>query len=118
MAKRGVSLNPGYRSGSHWAICDSCGFQFRASELKETWDSRWVCSDDYEPRHPQDFLRIKKEKISVDQPIRPDYITNIINTNFDGSRAIAGIAIAGVAIAGKSTPYDVIPQGTFNPNTL
>ena len=25
------------------AICDRCGFKFKASELKKTWDNLYVC---------------------------------------------------------------------------
>lgn len=77
MAKRGVSSNPGYKPGSHWAVCDSCGFQFRAEELRETWDHRWVCDDDLEPRHPQELLKVREEKVGVDQPIRNDDTSNV-----------------------------------------
>lgn len=77
MARRGISRSPGYKPGSHWAICDTCGFQFRAEDLLETWDKRWVCDDDFEHRHEQDFLRVKEERIHVDQPIRLDSTSNI-----------------------------------------
>jgi hypothetical protein len=79
VAKRGKSLNPGYVSGSHWADCWSCGFAFRAEDLQETWDGRWVCAEDFEVRHPQDFLRVRPEKISVEQPILPDPATNTVD---------------------------------------
>ena len=83
MSKRGVSRNPGYKSGSHWANCDMCDSQFRAEDLKETWDHFWVCEDDYETRHAQDFLRVKEEHIYVDQPIRPSDTSNTISVTFD-----------------------------------
>jgi hypothetical protein len=85
MAKRGKSQNPGYRSGSHWADCFSCGFAFRAEDLKETWDNRWVCDEDFEVRHPQDFLRVRPEKISVDLPILLDNTDNAVTETVDGS---------------------------------
>lgn len=107
MAKRGISRSPGYKAGSHWAICDSCGFQFRAEELKETWDHRWVCDDDFEVRHPQDFLRVKEEKISVDQPIRPEGSTAT-------SSGFSLVAIAGLAVADENVAGDSVPGGTFN----
>lgn len=39
------------------AICDVCGRKFKASELKERWDNAMVCTNDWEPRQPQDFVR-------------------------------------------------------------
>lgn len=50
-----------YKHGDHNAICDSCGFKFKASELRKTWDGRMVCADDFEERHPQDTIRPRPE---------------------------------------------------------
>lgn len=46
-----------FEPGKWNVICDTCGFQFKSGELKKTWDGRWVCPDDWEPRHVMDFLR-------------------------------------------------------------
>jgi hypothetical protein len=46
-----------WRSKDWNAICDRCGFKFKASELKKTWDGLMVCSDDWEMRHPQELIR-------------------------------------------------------------
>ena len=116
---------PGYRSGSHWANCWSCGFAFRQEELKETWDNRWVCSSDWEARHPQDFLRVHPEKIAVDEPILLDNTDTLQEggtlggvtwtaATFGHSSAVAGEGEAGRAIAGK--PSD-IPVSTFKHET-
>lgn len=43
--------------GGHNAICDVCGFKYKAKHLKKRWDGFYVCSKDWEPRHPQDFIR-------------------------------------------------------------
>lgn len=47
------------------AICDCCGFKFKASELRERWDGLMVCPEDWESRHPQDFLRVRGDNPSV-----------------------------------------------------
>jgi len=47
------------------AICDVCGFKYKASELKDRWDGLKVCKEDWEPRHPQDFVRTPKDDQSV-----------------------------------------------------
>lgn len=39
------------------AICDRCGFRFPASKLKRQWNGLMVCSDDFEPRNSQEFVR-------------------------------------------------------------
>ena len=57
-----------YKPGDHLAICDRCGFTLWASEMKKTWDGLLVCPEDWEPRHPQDFVRGKDDKQSVTDP--------------------------------------------------
>ena len=111
MARRGVPLSPGYKSGSHWAVCDSCGFQFREEILMETWDGRWVCDDDFEVRHAQDFLRIKPEQISVDEPLRADSTRNLVaGANFANTSSVASYAEASLMICDTD---DGIPTATF-----
>lgn len=43
------------------AICDVCGFQYKASEMRKRWDNLIVCDKDYETRHPMDFYRVKDD---------------------------------------------------------
>ena len=47
--------------GSYWAICDECGFRFKASKLMRRWDGAMVDAACFEPRHAQDFIRAKKD---------------------------------------------------------
>lgn len=54
-----------YRPGDWNAICDSCGKKLKASELKKRWDGLMVCADDFEHRHPQDFIKPRSDKIYV-----------------------------------------------------
>lgn len=54
-----------YRKGDWKAVCDACGFDFYASELRLRWDGMRVCRDDWEPRHPQDFLRGRRDDQTV-----------------------------------------------------
>ena len=46
-------------------LCDSCGRKFKASQVQKRWDGLMVCKEDWEMRHPQDFLRVQKERIAV-----------------------------------------------------
>lgn len=46
-----------YAKGDANAICDECGIQFKHSQLRRRWDGAMVCSDDWEPHHPQDFVK-------------------------------------------------------------
>jgi hypothetical protein len=60
----GLCLGPSnyLKLGDHAAFCDVCGFRFHASELRKRWDGMYVCSEDYEPRNEQDFIRSIPEK--------------------------------------------------------
>lgn len=51
-----------FKKGSWNAVCDVCGFVFKSHELKQRWDGMRVCKEDWEPRHPSDFQRVKGEK--------------------------------------------------------
>ena len=60
-----------YIPGDFWRICDRCGKKIRQSLTRKTWDGLWVCENDWEPRHPQDFVRGVEDKQSVREP-RPE----------------------------------------------
>lgn len=57
-----------YRSGGYYAICDECGFRFRANEMRLRWDGAFVCREDFEVKHPQLDLKIRFDKILVKTP--------------------------------------------------
>jgi hypothetical protein len=59
---------PGYIPGDHWRICDVCGFRYRASQTFKRWDGLITCSEDWEPRHPQDFVRGRKDRQNAPDP--------------------------------------------------
>lgn len=62
-----------YRHGDHNIICDRCGRKIKASQSRKTWDNLVVCPEDWEPRHPQDVIRIRAEEPGVKDPRpRPD----------------------------------------------
>lgn len=48
--------------GTHNMQCAMCARKFKADELHKNWKGFWVCSADFEPRHPQDFVRGVVEK--------------------------------------------------------
>ncbi|CAB4169799.1 hypothetical protein UFOVP907_18 [uncultured Caudovirales phage] len=51
-----MSYKPTYDPGSWKVICDECGREFKSGELQLRWDGLMVCSGDWEPRQPQDFV--------------------------------------------------------------
>lgn len=46
-----------FKHGDWNALCDVCGWKFKASQLKKRWDGFMVCEQDWEVRHPQDFIK-------------------------------------------------------------
>jgi hypothetical protein len=88
--------------GNWNAICDSCGRKFKALDLRKRWDGLYVCKDDYELRHEQDFLRVQKEKITVEFS-RPypavdsftGYLCSVMETNPQADYATADCARVG-----------------------
>lgn len=68
-----------FLSGSWNVTCDVCSKKIKASEAKQRWDGFIVCPDDFENRHPQDFVRARQDKISVPftRPIPPLIYTNV-----------------------------------------
>ena len=74
--------------GDHNAICDRCGFKFKASDLKLEWTGWRVCKSCWEPRHPQEFLKGHKD----DQQVawnRPDSNANTDVTTVDGKNLVS-----------------------------
>lgn len=60
-----------YRPGDFYRFCDRCGFRYLASETFRTWDGLYVCEADFETRHPQDFVRGRRDRQNVPNP-RPE----------------------------------------------
>lgn len=59
-----------WRSGDNFGICDRCGFKYYRSEMRTQWDNLIVCygpgtTDCWEPRQPQDFVKAKRDQITV-----------------------------------------------------
>ncbi len=69
-----------YRSGDHYVICDVCGFKLHASATQKRWDGLRVCRADYESRHPQDYVRGRRDRQRVPDP-RPEQPDVFLNEN-------------------------------------
>lgn len=77
-----------YKKGDWNAVCDVCGWKFKASQLMKRWDGAVVCKRDFEHRHPQDLIRVPHEDTSVpwsrpepaDIMIEVDYVATTVGT--------------------------------------
>jgi len=71
-----------YKKGDWKGVCDACGQRFLMSKLRLRWDGLMVCSKDWNPRQPQDFVRAKVDIQAV--PVtRPESADTFIHP--DGS---------------------------------
>lgn len=104
-----MSYKSSYSKGDWKAVCDSCGREFKASELRKRWDGLMVCSVDYETRHPQDFVRGV-----LDTQVVPWNRSAVQDTFiFSSPSSIAGLAVAGSMIAGNTNNPGLVPASTF-----
>lgn len=80
--------NTQWVSGQWSALCDVCGFKFKARDLKQRWDGYMVCREDFELRHPQESIRVlpDQNKLPWTRPepndtfITVNYIPQILTT--------------------------------------
>jgi hypothetical protein len=53
------------RQGDFLRVCDRSGFTVWASDTVKEWSGLIVCKGFAEPRHPQDYLRARREDMRV-----------------------------------------------------
>lgn len=100
MAENGVRFVPG-----EWnSICDVCGQKWKSGSMKKRWDGLMVCPHDYEPRHPQDFLRSVPDHQAVpwSRPETPDVF--IPYCTVYTSQGVADVGTADCAQADTTWP--------------
>ena len=69
-----------YRSGDHYVICDFSGWKTRRSEARKMWNGLLVHHRFWEPRHPLDTVRTKRDHQAVADP-RPEATDSFVTTN-------------------------------------
>jgi len=88
----------------------------RSSQAKRTWDGLIVAPEHWEPRHPQDFVRVRAENASAKGLVNTEPDDIYVSKTCSTREAVAGIAITGCALVGYND-YD-IPSGTFSGSPL
>ena len=98
--------NTWYASSEWNAVCDRCGFEFKASELNLEWTGFRVCGKCLDHRHPLDYVRAPREDVAITN-VRPegvDAFTDITYTTAGctpvGRTSTPGFAVPGCAIPG------------------
>ena len=77
-----MSYKPRWDNGGWNVICDACGRKFKENELQLRWDGLMVCKGDWEPRHPQDFVKGVAD-IQAPKYARPEQTDVFIPVDYD-----------------------------------
>lgn len=72
-----MALFKDYAPGDYYMRCDRTGRKYLASNMRKEWNGKWVHKDFWEQRHPQDFLRGRKDDQTVPNA-RPDTPENYL----------------------------------------
>ena len=91
-------------------VCDRSGFTVWASETRREWNGLVVHKSQYEARHPQDFLRARRENFRVD-PARPQ-------RSIADEPSVGPISTEIVAAVGGPDNTRVAPMGALGEYTL
>ena len=103
-----------YKRGSWLAICDVCGAKYHSDDLKMRWDGLMCCSQDWNPRQPQDFVRgiPDPQAVAWTRPDSvPQFVPNPVTmaiTDFYGEFMIDFVNDIMIGF-----PQTVYPQGIF-----
>jgi hypothetical protein len=98
--------------GNYKFTCHVCGFWYPSGEIKKRWDGVYVCSKDWEPRHPQTLIKIRGERAFpsiVSKDASPD--PEVFVCNIQTSSPYSGLGVAGCMRAG---PYFLSYADTLN----
>lgn len=116
-----------YKAGEWNVWCMVCNRKIKSGEALKRWDGLIVCPEDFENRHPMDFLRTRQERITVpfssptsfdlfDGPDYPQYPY----CTAQGSSGVASFAVAGCARPNLGfpnnlpvTPPEIPDESTF-----
>lgn len=96
--------------GSYKYTCPVCGIVYLRSQMLQRWDGLLVCSYDWEPRHPLDFIRPVRDSEPLDRTA-PDLVkTGTVNGSTGGWAP-------GWTHLTSSTGV-TFPNGNYNDDTL
>ena len=62
------------RVAARFDVCARCGFKCKARDFMKEWTGLYVCSECFETRHPQDFVRPRPERPAAWSQPEPDDI--------------------------------------------
>lgn len=68
-----------YKPGLWNVICDVCARKLKSNEVRQRWDGFMVCEEDWEMRHPLDFIRAyqKEDTLPFTRPEPADQFVTV-----------------------------------------
>ena len=107
-----------YIHGAHNVICDRSGFKVKSTEVRKEWNNSVVRKEDFESRHPQDYVRGVRDDQSVDNPRPGAADINTHNETTLDAAELAGQTVLSVTATTNMTAGDAImvelDDGTFH----
>lgn len=103
--------NADYYLHRSWnVICDRCDGKFKAHQLKREWTGLMVCKGCWDPKDPQDFVKVTKDKQSVpwSRPKTEDVFIEGPACTICDRQSIAGIGKVGCIQAGLNSSLGTI----------
>lgn len=96
--------------GTWNAVCDRCGFYFKADQLKKEWTDLMVCEGCFETKHPQLMIRVPKEEIAPPW-VRPEPTDSFLsepdyglNFTADPNGGLIGVGNITVVMTATTSP--------------
>jgi len=97
-----------YVHGAHNKICDRTGFKIKSTEARQEWNGSVVRRQDWEARHPQDYVRGVKDLQSVSDPRPGAPDINLTSETTLDADELAGQTIISVTSTSNMTAGDAI----------
>lgn len=89
-----------YKDGDYNAICSMCGHKYKASELVEHWQGQKRCYKCWEPRQPQDFVRVIPDNPTPSWTQPDEDGTYVATCSLVDRIAVSGVGVAGCIVSG------------------
>ena len=106
-----------YKPGLHLFVCDVCGFELTSDKKRKRWDNLIVCPEDWEPDHPQKYIRVQPDGLPVSDP-RPEPEDEFVFVcDLWSSSPMADFGEADCASVGGNTNIEFLIQ-LFNPRCV
>ncbi len=80
-----MDINDYYKPGDNYFACPICGFKKRVSEGGYNSDKEFVCKECWDPKHPQESVKARTDRISarISRPEPTDTFIDVGDVTWD-----------------------------------